>query len=149
MNVKTFSFLVAVALLDVCLGAEPPQGKEPTYHGKTVSEWIARTKDKDERVRRAAAKALGEISPAAIPALVELLKDKSKDSQEAAIEALRKIGPVAIPALMELLKDKTAGVQVAAASALGKIGVAAIPALTELLKENKGIPAFGCMELRA
>ena len=55
---KTFAFLVAVALLDVCLGAEPKpapasQGKEPTYQGKTLSQWIAQTKDKNGDVREA------------------------------------------------------------------------------------------------
>ena len=116
----------------------------PSYQGKTLSEWIALTKDKDEKVRSEAAWALvriGSEAKSAIPALTELLKDKDGLVRWAAIETLGKIGPeakTAVPALTELLKDRDDNVQWAAKS-LGMIGPdakAAVPALTELLKDK-------------
>ena len=52
----------------------------------------------NRRVRRDAAKALGEIGPgakAAVPKLVELLGDSDKDVRTAAAMALREIAPEA------------------------------------------------------
>ena len=111
---KVFSMLLAFALVGICLGAEPKpaptsQGKEPIYAGKTLGEWIARTKDKDKLVRRAAAVALGNIGPAGVPALAELLKDKDWSVRVFVAPALGQIGPeakTAIPALAELLKNE-------------------------------------------
>ncbi|MHB1033611.1 MAG: HEAT repeat domain-containing protein [Pirellulales bacterium] len=94
------------------------------------------------RIRPAAARALGQIGPAAIPALTELLRDKDWEVRCFAAEALGKIGSeakMAIPALTALLKDKNPNVRVAAAEALGGIGPeakTAIPALIRLLKET-------------
>jgi HEAT repeat protein len=51
-------------------------------------------KDKDEEVRRYAAKALGNIGPKAkeaVPALIEALKDENLDVRYYAQEALNKI----------------------------------------------------------
>ncbi len=64
------------------------------YEGKTLSEWIALSKDKDENVRRDAASVLGNIGPeakTAVPALKGLLKDKDENIRCAADEALAKI----------------------------------------------------------
>ncbi|MGO8749635.1 MAG: HEAT repeat domain-containing protein [Thermoguttaceae bacterium] len=78
---RLLSSLLAVALVGACFRAETPQRKEPTFEGKTLSEWIARTKSKDRLVRSDAAMALGNIGPEArnaVPALTELLKDKDE-----------------------------------------------------------------------
>jgi HEAT repeat protein len=61
---------------------------------------------------------------AAIPALAELLRDKDKRVRWAAAEALGSMGPAArtaVPALTELLRDEDRPVRQAAAEALKKI----------------------------
>ena len=149
---RLLGLILAFALAGNCLGAESasiPRANEPTYVGKTLGEWIALTKDKDEKVRANAAYALGSIgsvAKTAVPALTELLTDKDEWVRHHAAEALGAIGPdakTAIPALTKLLKDTAEHVGWTAASALGKIGPAAIPALTELLKdENELVPRW-------
>ncbi len=68
--------------------------------------------DPDADVRRAAAKALGEIAPdpmATVPVLTEALKDKSGTVKVAAAVALGQYGPEAssaLSALRELAQDK-------------------------------------------
>ena len=141
------SLLMVLVLVGVCVGAdEKPtvQGKEPTYEGKTVSEWIALTKDKDPKARATAARALGGIDSEAevvVPVLVRLARDRSFqfETWQAAEGALEKFGPPAIPALIKLLKNTDTNVRHAAVQALGRIGPeakAAVPALTELLKDK-------------
>jgi hypothetical protein len=115
--------------------------KEAVYQGKTVSQWVEALKDKDDRTRRGAAIALGQIGPAAkdaVPALIEVLKDKDDRVRNYAASALGKIGPAAVPALMEALKDKDINVRNAAVRALGQIGPAAKAAVPSLkaMSEN-------------
>jgi HEAT repeat protein len=105
-------------------------------------------KVRDDYVREAAARVLGDIGPeaeAAVPILQEQLKvrDYHGKVQSATANALAKIGAAAVPALIEVLKDKDASARLAAASALGKLGPAAkdaAPVLTQALKENN-LPA--------
>ena len=135
-----------VGMVGVCLGAEKERASEPTYQGKTLDEWVARTKAKDKRIRQTAAWALGNIGPEArttVPALIELFKDKEESVRGAAARALGGIGAnaaSAAPALTELLNDKNEEVQHAVAVALGNIGPEAkiaIPAITEWLAKYK------------
>ncbi len=114
-----------------------------TRQGRTLSEWIGLTKDKDESFRMAAAEAIGEFGPrakAAVPALIELLKDDDGMVRWTAIEALGNIGPeanAAVPTLIAVsLKDTDENNVQWAADTLGEIGPEAkkaVPALTELL----------------
>ena len=110
--------LLTLVFVGVCLGAEKePAGKsqakekEAAFGGKTVSEWIALTKDKEQRVRFDAAWALWKLGPkakSAVPAIAELLKDKDEQVRQAAVGALGSIGPeakAAVPALTELLRE--------------------------------------------
>ena len=137
---KPFTLLLTFTFAGVCLGAEKEPAKtspkkEATVQGKTLGEWTIQAKDKDLKARIKAAEALGEMGPAAIPALIELLLDKDYEVRRAASSALKPIiGPAAIPALTELLRDKK--VRSGATETLGKIGSVAIPALTELLKDD-------------
>lgn len=102
---KRFSVFLIASLIGVCFAA----GQEPTYEGKSLSEWMALTKDNDPGLRCEAAQAIGNIGPeaeAAIPVLVDLLKDRFAGVSQTAMAALKKIGRPAIPALMTLLKDE-------------------------------------------
>jgi HEAT repeat protein len=88
-------------------------------------------KDKDAKVREAAALALGKMSAnpkEAVPVLIEALKDKENAVRAAAARALGQLGPDAkdaVPALEELRKstekDKDKGVMRAAGDALKSI----------------------------
>ena len=155
---RTFSSLLTFILVGVCFGAEQKptvQGKEPSYEGKTVSEWITQSKDKDADIRRAAIKALGEIRSEAketMPVLMRSLKDKDAGVRRAATASLGRIGPeakVAVPMLTELLKDRDIDVRWMAAEALGHIGPEAktsIAAIIELLKDQDEIVRSNAVE---
>ena len=114
---RIVSVLLAFTFVGVCLGAEVEpastvQAKEPSYGGRTGSEWmaLAKDKDKDPQIR---VHAMGRLeatgSAAAIPAFVEMLHDKEMTVANAAALALGRIGPAAVPALTEALKDEDAG----------------------------------------
>ncbi len=87
-----------------------------------------------------AAKAVGRIGRAAIPALTESLKDDDDQVRLAAVRAVGSMNPDAklamVPALTTMLKDKDQQVAMDAAWTLGEIGPPAIPALTQLLKDK-------------
>ncbi|MCC6419049.1 MAG: HEAT repeat domain-containing protein [Gemmataceae bacterium] len=74
---------------------------------------LALKNDESADVRRAAAKALGDIAPEpmkTVPALIDALKDRAVGVKTAAAVALGQYGPdarPAIPALRELAKDKS------------------------------------------
>ncbi len=153
---KLFSLFLTFTLAGVCLaaGQEPaskPQDKEPSFQGKTPSEWMSLAKDKDPKLRIGAIRALGMIGPeakTAVPALTELLKDKEARVRMASAEALVKIGPeakAAIPVVTELLKDKDSDVRSWAAEVLGEMmseAKGAIPALTELSRDEDRFDCF-------
>src|SRR5262245_40640575 len=88
------------------------QDKEPVYDGKTVSEWVALLKDKDDKVRLKAAFWLRQAGPeakAAVPGLLDSLKDKNVSVRQESAFALGRIGPPAkpaIPSLINALKDE-------------------------------------------
>jgi HEAT repeat protein len=100
-------------------------------------------KDKDTDLRRQAAKAIGEMGPAAkaaVPALAEALKDKDRFVRRIAAQSLGKIGPEAgspaATALGKALKDEETEVVEAAADALSKMGSAGIEPLIAGLKDK-------------
>jgi HEAT repeat protein len=138
--------LCAVSLLLARVTATA-QEKEPTYEGKTVSQWVERLKNRQDYYvfqRVAAAEALrkmGAAAKAAVPALADALRDRERDVQLAAAEALAKMGAEAqqaVPALCELLTNGDTRLGSAAADALGKMGAAAkaaAPALQTVLKD--------------
>src|SRR5262249_29905417 len=92
---------------------------------------VSRLKDGKPNVRVRAAKALGEIGPAAAPAipdLAELLRDEDVSVRLAAVTALGEIGPAAkeaVPILIEALQDADAEISAAAVTALGQLREAA------------------------
>ena len=85
--------------------------------------------DEDYDVRQSAAGALGQIGPAAVPALIQALKrDEDSWVRMLAATALGAIGPdakAAVPALIQALTDEHDDVRGQAAEALEKINIEA------------------------
>jgi len=104
-----------------------------------VADLVRKLKDKDQEVRRAAARALAESGAAAKPAIPELiaaLKDSDLYVRRFACQAFAAMGPEAkeaIPALSKALDDDKKQVRGAALIALTKMGEAGRPALSKAL----------------
>lgn len=91
--------------------------------------------DLDEDVRQAAARALAQIGPAAVPVLVQELKHPVFQFSRRAAYGLALMGPEAaeaVPALIPCLKLGAPDVRALAAHALGEIGPPAAKAATAL-----------------
>jgi HEAT repeat protein len=104
-----------------------------------VQDLVKKLESKDNEVRRAAAKDLGEMGKDAAPAvkaLIKALKDEDRFVKRWSAEALGKIGPEAkssIPALTALLEDGSQPVRDAAVKALAKMGPDALDGLKKAL----------------
>jgi hypothetical protein len=120
-TVKPLHLLLTTTLLALCIGcgpgagvklpdeeleeeeqavpATPPPPKSMVHthksqlehDGKPLDYWVAESKSESVETRLAAVHALGNMGPAAVPALNELLRDKDFGVQLAAAEALKKI----------------------------------------------------------
>jgi HEAT repeat protein len=143
MRVVPFAMIFSL-FLPCAVQRAVAQEKEPVHDGKAVSEWIARLKDKDDKVRLKAAMSLRQLGPeakAAVPALLESLKDNSASVRCESAFALQRVGPAAkpaIPSLIEALKDADYHVRLWSLIALAEFGAdarAAAPALASILKE--------------
>jgi uncharacterized protein (TIGR02996 family) len=89
------------------------------------------------RVREYVERALGQIGPAAVPALVVALQDKSKFHPNRLVGAFVAIGPGAVdavPALLAALRDEDT--QCYAVQALIGVGPGAVPALVAALADK-------------
>lgn len=64
---------------------------EPEYHGKPLRYWLAESKSESAASRRAAAEALGNMGPAGLPALREMLRDQDMGVKLAAATAMKRI----------------------------------------------------------
>ena len=105
-------------------GEAPPL----VVHGKPVAHWVEALRDRDARVRKRAAEALGQAGPAdpaVVPALTEAVRDRDAAVRGAAVLCLLRLGPAAqeaVPALREVaFKDRDAKVRGYAVRALEKI----------------------------
>ena len=95
--------------------------------------------DKNERVRRSAAAALGKIGdPQAVQPLIKALGDENERVQSSAANALGQIGDSqAVQPLIKALGDSNSDVRSSAATALGEIGdQRAVQPLKNLLKDK-------------
>jgi hypothetical protein len=93
-----------------------------------------------------AAEALGDIGPAAFPALVQILTNSSSYNRFAVISALTRFGTNALPALIWSLGDTNKSISGAAASAIGRIGLEpalSVPVLTKCLRSPNGATRVG------
>lgn len=146
-----FAVLVFVAFSSgSTLGAEP----EPSYDGKSLTEWIQQLNDsKDENRRRAAAAigSLATVSRVAVPALLHAVQENEEGRvNEAAIEALVRIGPDAVPSLLQTLWGDDLHQRRVAIFVLARLGSkarAAIPSLIRTL--NDGDPGIRSGAVRA
>jgi HEAT repeat protein len=127
-----------LCLLGLCLGIWLASGdrglaagadKEQLIQGKTVQEWLARLKDKDATVRKAAAEALGDRHLGTRPVLNALLaafKDVDAGVRVEAAHSFWQLRPgderaeTAIQVLVEGLKHRDSAVRSRAAALLGQ-----------------------------
>jgi len=99
---------------------------------KALSDYLT-----NDRVRQAAADALGQIGDArAVAPLIAALGDRSGDVRATAAGALAKIGTPAVPPLIALLGGR-GGLGYIAADALAKIGTPAVEPLIAALKHSE------------
>jgi HEAT repeat protein len=86
-------------------------GKEPSSHGRKLSEWIADLKAPAPQTRNAAAyeiSGMGPAAAAAVPALIESLDDPIAAVRFPVTVALGEIGPAAeaaVPRLLKVMQD--------------------------------------------
>lgn len=93
---------------------------------------------KNKKVRRNAARALGQIGdPRAVEPLSAALKDKEHDVVRAAVGALGQIGPCAVRSLIAALKHERQWVREAAVKQLAEIGTPATKQLFSALKSKE------------
>ena len=115
-------------------------------HGAEVRDLIAKLKDKDSDIRRAASKELSELGPeakSAVPDLIKAMRDKDLFVRRYSAEALGNVGPdakSAIPTLAAAMNDEKKEVAEAAVDALGKFGHESLAALTSALKDPNKDP---------
>jgi len=144
----TLPYKAAVALGDLAGavgkgdGADLPERPEGgfaqispvPFSGEATAALIDALRHPDPDVPRAAARALGQIGPATIPALREALGDPSDQVGRSAVEALGWIGPPAIPALVDALKNDNPVARATAARDLGRLGPQAQEARPALIE---------------
>ncbi len=123
---------------------------------KDVPSLVTLLRDKDPKVRAAAANHLGDMhekASAAVPALVSLLGDDGVSGNEAllgtapvprvsdsAIRALQRIGAAAVPDVTSALENPDANMRVGAIKVLTGIRLPpkeVVPALVRILKDSK------------
>jgi HEAT repeat protein len=130
--------LVVVGVLALLIGC----GREAVFQGKKTSAWIAQLKDKDTAVRQDAIRALGQMGPAVVPALVAALNDENSDVRIGAADSLGRLGAEAksaAPALKWAIKDPDKEVRRHATFALGILDpedLSVIPLMIEALRDN-------------
>jgi HEAT repeat protein len=105
--------------------------RSASERSRAVLDLIVALEDRDPRVRKASASALGTFGPDATaavgPLTAHLLKDPDRHARSWAADALGEIGPTArsaVPLLIAALKEPDPWLRRIAAEALGKIGSA-------------------------
>jgi HEAT repeat protein len=128
---------LALATLVLASGAAaqtPVKVKEPTSHGRTLSQWIVDLKGLAPQTRNAAAYEIAGMGPAAeaaVPALIVALDDENPTVRFPVTVALGEIGPGAKAAIARLrqMVEEEINDEIAASArrALRHIEPAAVP----------------------
>jgi HEAT repeat protein len=96
------------------------------FQGRLLDEWRAQLADQNTTVRLLAAEAIGEIGPAAVPALIDMLHHEDVNVRYWAAKGLGKVGkdgkPAAEALRAALQGDASGTVRGMAAEALCRIG---------------------------
>jgi HEAT repeat protein len=141
---KLHSACLCIILISLCvrsLHAAPVGDDVPTYHGKTLKQWIQLARDDDPKVRLRAVQhlGLGPFNKAAVPTLRKALKDNDRDVRLAAVEALGEIGneaEEAVDDIRDLFKTEDFKTCSLLCRTLGHLGPNAIPGLMAALKHQ-------------
>ena len=107
------------------LGAEP---------AVVVPALLGAFRHVDRDVHRSAARAIGQIGPAALASLKQPLSDADPEVCRTAVEALGWIGPRAVPGLIYALRNNAPQARRAAARALARLGPVARSAEAALIQ---------------
>jgi HEAT repeat protein len=112
-----------------------------------TSALLAALNDDDDSVREAAARAIGQLGPTAVPTIAKMLGNPDKYVRRHAVWALGKLGPQAAPALPDLcraLRDSDPRTASGAAQALGELGPAGASAVPDLAEAMRGTNVVLC-----
>ncbi|HAA54002.1 MAG TPA: hypothetical protein DCE42_04570 [Myxococcales bacterium] len=110
---------------------------------------IAVVSDKNKKVRRFAARALGnfkEKGAPAIDALCKALYEPESSLRKDAIKALASIGLATLPAMKKMLLQPHVIGRISATSVLGRLGKPALPLLKQALNDQVGRVRYGAIE---
>jgi HEAT repeat protein len=136
------AFLLSLLLVP----ASAQEKEEPSFRGKTLTEWRKDLKDRNAEVRRGAALALAQMGKDATPGVPDLAavmqKDEKANVRLAAATALWRLGPIAKAAAADVIQvykdvNQEDEVRLMAAYALGKIGAVhkdVVPTLIDTLR---------------
>jgi HEAT repeat protein len=114
----------------------------PVSPAKRVTALIKSMQDSSARVRRRAARALGDFGMHALPAVPVLtagLRDQDTSVRRDSAGALGRLGPAAMPAmvsLVALLGEPDTRTRVVVAATVKRIGRLAVPALVDGLRHS-------------
>jgi HEAT repeat protein len=134
--------LLALRAGETLAPATAAGGKEMTYQGKSLRDWVKDLESSDYKVRDEASKsfeAMGPRAEGAIPDLLELMKTKDVSTRIWVSWALGSIGVKAAPVLFKGLDSEDPFMRSGCAMALGKIKTVAdkaAPSLRRLLNDH-------------
>jgi HEAT repeat protein len=139
--------ILCLVWLSPFASSQDKKSEEPSYRGRTLSEWRRDLKAEDAEVRRKAALALAQMKAEAKPAVRDLavaLKDTNLQVRVAAATAIWRLGPIAKDAAPEVIRAykeaEDEEVRLMAGYALGKIGTASkdvVPTFCEVLRTGE------------
>ena len=129
------------------LGAVRALAKLGAGAGDTTTALSPSLNDDDDAVREAAARAIAQGGPAAVPAMARMLGNRDKYVRRHAVWGLGRLGALSVSALPDLclaLKDADPRTATGAAQAIGEMGESGAPAVTDLAESMRGTNVVLC-----